>query len=289
MAFTIPNTVDAESPKQAEPDKVDVDILVAGIGGTSVVSGCLVTAQGSPDMTVAVASGTVRVGTTTAAVSAGNLTIGTADATNPRFDLIAVNNVGTKSVVAGTPAAAPVFAAIPADSVILAAVFVPAAATQITTARITDKRVLISVVYRNSLPVVSLVGMTSGYRSATRFPATGQSSVVMAWTVPGDYAGGDLTVRFWRRADGASGTAVMVRDVARFRDATAASSIDDAVAMNFTPGDTLSHTTSFTIAAAGFQVGDSLFIALSRDGNDAGDTLAAVAFDGGDVSYLSVS
>ena len=87
MPFTIPNEADAFHQNQAEVDKVDIDILVAGQGGDGVVSGCAVTAQGSPDMTVAVAGGVVKIGTTVVAVTSGNVTIGTADSTNPRIDL----------------------------------------------------------------------------------------------------------------------------------------------------------------------------------------------------------
>jgi hypothetical protein len=143
MAFSIPNEADAFNANQAEPDKVDIDILVAGYAGSGVVSGCAVTAQGSPDMTVAVAVGVVRVAGANAAVTAGNVTIGTADATNPRIDLITVNNSGTKACTAGTAAAEPVFPAIPASSVVLAAVYVPANDTTIASNQIVDKRVIL--------------------------------------------------------------------------------------------------------------------------------------------------
>lgn len=142
--FTIPNVADAFNSAQAQIDKVDLDIIVAGVNGTGVVTGCAVTAQGSPDMTVAVAAGTVRVGQTVVDVTAGNATITTAHATNPRFDLVVVNNSGTKSVTAGTAAASPVFPAIPASSVVLAVVYVPANDTAIAGNQIVDKRVVIN-------------------------------------------------------------------------------------------------------------------------------------------------
>lgn len=147
MAFTIPNFPDAFNSHQAEPDKVDLDILVAGMGGTGVVAGCAVTAQGSPDMTVAVAAGTIRVNRTLVLVTAGNVTIGTADGTNPRIDLITVNDAGTKACTAGTAAASPVFPSIPSNSVVLAAVYVPASDTTIATNQITDKRVMLPLRY----------------------------------------------------------------------------------------------------------------------------------------------
>ena len=128
---------------QAEPDKVDIDILVAGIGGSGILDGCEVTAQGPATMNVDVAVGNVLVAGTLAAVAAGALAIGAADVTNPRLDLIAVDNTGTKSVVVGIAAAVPVFPAIPVNSVILAAILIPAGDTAIETAQIVDKRVAV--------------------------------------------------------------------------------------------------------------------------------------------------
>jgi hypothetical protein len=144
MPFTILNEADAFNANQAELDKVDFDILTAGIDSDGVLTGCAVTAQGSPDMTVAVAAGTIKVANKVVAVTAGNVTIGTADGTNPRFDLITVNDSGTKACTAGTAAAQPVFPAIPASSIVLAAVYVPASDTTIATNQITDKRAVIS-------------------------------------------------------------------------------------------------------------------------------------------------
>lgn len=148
--FTIPNVGDAFNAAQAQVDTVDLDIVVAGVAGTGVISGCAVTAQGSPDMTLAVASGTVKVGATVVAVSAGNVTITTAHATLARFDLVVVDNAGTKSVTAGTAATPPVFPAIPASSVVLAAVYVPATDTAIQSNQITDKRMVLGALFHQS-------------------------------------------------------------------------------------------------------------------------------------------
>lgn len=154
MPFTIPNLLNAATyPAQSDPDSVDFDALIAAHNQTGVLSGCAVTAQGSPDMTVAVAVGVVSSAGVSAAMSAGNVTITTADATKPRYDLIVASSSGVLSAVAGTPIAnnntttaqpqEAVFPTIPAGSVILAAVTVPAAATTITTAQIVDKRIVL--------------------------------------------------------------------------------------------------------------------------------------------------
>ena len=141
--FTIPNVADAFNAAQAQVDKVDFDILAAGYAGTGVITGCAVTAQGSPDMTLAVSAGAVRISGVDVGVSSGNVTITTAHATNPRFDRVVVDHTGAKSVTAGPASATPVFTAIPANSAVCAAVYVPATDTAIQSNQIVDKRVII--------------------------------------------------------------------------------------------------------------------------------------------------
>lgn len=194
--FTIPNVSDAFDAKQSEIDKIDVDILAAGQRGDGVVSGAAVSAQGTPDMTVAVASGVVKVGATVVSVSAGNVTITTAHATLPRFDLVTVNNSGTKSVTAGTAAAAPVFPAIPASSVVLASVYVPAADTAIQSNQITDKRVLLPdtlhVEDRSTVPATPSTGVTlfAMERAGRRFLSTVAADGLTAPLQPALFADG---------------------------------------------------------------------------------------------------
>lgn len=175
MPFTIPNAADAAVPAQAEPDKVDFDVLAAGTNGTGVLTGCAVTAQAIPDMTVAVASGTVSIAGVSAAVTSGNLAIPAADASNPRFDLIVASNTGVKSVVTGAPASAPVFPSIPASSVALAAVYVPATDTAIQSNQIVDKRVQV-------LPGGGAAGGAKLIISAAQtIPASGSLPAAVSW------------------------------------------------------------------------------------------------------------
>lgn len=170
MAFTIPNVLVAGFTDQAEPDSVDIDILTAGLAFSGTISGCAVTPQGSPDMTVAVAAGTVMVLGVPATVTGGNVTITTAHASLPRKDIVVVSNAGAKSVTAGTAAAQPLKPAIPANSIVIAEVYVPANDTAINANQITDKRVIIT-------PVTFTVGMFfegappgNGFRMAWRAP-----------------------------------------------------------------------------------------------------------------------
>ena len=55
MSYGIPNEASAGFADQAEPDAVDFDILAAGFVCNGVTDAA-VTAQGTPDMTVAVAA-----------------------------------------------------------------------------------------------------------------------------------------------------------------------------------------------------------------------------------------
>ena len=178
MPFTIPNEAQAGNPNQAEIDAKDIDIIIAAHNGTGVISGCATTAQGTPDMTVAVAAGVIVVNDGTPArgtVAGGNVTITAADGTNPRFDLIVSNASGTLSATAGTAAAEPVYPAIPANSVVLATVYVPAGDTAIETNQITDKRVI------HAIPVAQLEDGTDG--ELITWDANGVPATVAAGTV----------------------------------------------------------------------------------------------------------
>ena len=140
MPFGIPNLADAAFAPQSGLDSRDVDALVAGFAQTGVVSGCAVTFVSG--MQVTVVAGSVKINNATVAVTTGNLTA-INDATNPRFALITVNTSGTRAITHGTAAAEPAFPTIPADSVLLAAVYIPAGATTLEANRITDKRVML--------------------------------------------------------------------------------------------------------------------------------------------------
>lgn len=88
--------------------------------------------------------------------AAGTATLGAADATNPRIDIVVVNtSTGAYSVVAGTatagasltptrPGVASTFlagvAAVPASSIALAYILLPATATTISAANVLDVR-----------------------------------------------------------------------------------------------------------------------------------------------------
>ena len=76
------------------------------------------------------------------AIAASTFTVGTADATNPRIDLLVIDSSGAKQTRAGTAAANPKPPVRTANDVVLAAVYVPANDTTIATSQLTDLRVI---------------------------------------------------------------------------------------------------------------------------------------------------
>lgn len=140
--WTVQDQGEPQHDNQAILFQEYLDVLVAGINGLDcVLVGCAVTTAGT-NLTLDVSKGAVLSNGTMFPVTAGTVTIGTADATNPRFDLVVANNAGTKAVRAGTAAATPKPPARSANDVVLAVVYVPATDTVITTNQITDMRVL---------------------------------------------------------------------------------------------------------------------------------------------------
>lgn len=138
--WTIPDDGEGDNTLQSLLFQEYLDVLVAGMQGIDcVLSGCAIT--GGADMTPAVAKGAVLSNGVMFAVAAADVTIGTADATNPRLDLIVVNSSGALAVRAGTAAANPKPPARSANDVVLGVVYVPAADTSIETTKIVDMRV----------------------------------------------------------------------------------------------------------------------------------------------------
>jgi hypothetical protein len=113
MPFTVPNENVATLAVQARLDSGDLDAMMAPAFGSGVFSGCLVTAQGTPDGTVAVSTGSVRITGSTQAVTGANVSVLTgsanADGTTAsaahanwlRYDLIVVNASGQLGVLHG--------------------------------------------------------------------------------------------------------------------------------------------------------------------------------------------
>lgn len=114
-----------------------------------VLSGCAVTAQGSPDMTLAIAKGSVLSQGVLRGVTAGNVTISAAHATLPRIDLVVVASDGAKTVRAGTASTKPAPPDLSVGDVCLAFVYVAPADTAISTDQFLDTRM-----FRTTGPII---------------------------------------------------------------------------------------------------------------------------------------
>jgi hypothetical protein len=169
MSFDLPNYADTTFPEQARLYSADLQMLTQTASLTGTKSGCAVTPQGSPNMTVAVAAGEIYWLNSVVTVTAGNVTITTAHTTQPRIDLICVNSSGTKSAAAGTPAAIPTSPAIPANSVVIAQVFVPANDTTIGATQIKDRRIIVQV--------PSVIGATTIIRKTANETVTSSTTL----------------------------------------------------------------------------------------------------------------
>lgn len=160
----IPNYAAASHVFQAAPDSVDFDAIVAAFAKTGVLTGCAVTQTGAGAMSVDVAVGTVSVNGVSVPVVGITKTIGASDPTNDRIDIVTTDNLGVVTVTAGTAAAVPLLATIPANSALIAAVYVQAATVAILTADIIDKRIVVTL---TSAAATSVVTATATYAMST--------------------------------------------------------------------------------------------------------------------------
>jgi hypothetical protein len=103
--------------------------------GYGIVSGCEPSISG---LTVTVAAGIVHLADgTRKELSATNITLDSADLSNPRIDLVYIDDTGTLAKVTGTAAATPSAPALPSGGISVATVSVAANAT---TGTVTDMR-----------------------------------------------------------------------------------------------------------------------------------------------------
>lgn len=149
----------------AEDDRLLLQSLLGGSPTQAAVPGIInaadlaVTQNGTPNMTVNVAAGAAFIAGTESSMqglynlindASVSVTISTANASNPRIDLIVAqvlddqysgaSHIGQIVVVTGTPASSPSAPATPKNSLVLAHIAVGASVTSILTANITDER-----------------------------------------------------------------------------------------------------------------------------------------------------
>lgn len=140
-SFTVPNVASATYPDQARLYESDFTILRRAQEGTAVLTGCDVTAQSPATMKVSIAAGTVQIDRTIYKIAAQESAALSADTVNPRWVLVEAKTDGTVALNAGTAAAKPVPPAPTASRVVLAAVYLPASTTSVTSSHIVGKSV----------------------------------------------------------------------------------------------------------------------------------------------------
>lgn len=122
------------------------------------------------------------------------LAVGVGDATNPRKDLVVArirdNNydgsgvyVADLAVIPGTPAASPAEPAVPANSLVLAMIDVPALDAVITNSQITDRRVASSV-WTRPRGLLSLMSNTTTQSAIAAGPTTLTGTTTPSLTIP---------------------------------------------------------------------------------------------------------
>jgi hypothetical protein len=257
----IPNKAAATYPRQAGGFASDIDTIAAALAGDGVLSGLGVAAQGSPDMTVAVAAGLQRQQGFFAYYAGGNVTIAAADASNPRIDLIVVDYNGTVSRTGGTAAALPIPPDIPANSMQLAQVYVPANATTIPNANIVDKRPVAVDFYDLHDEFMSGALVTTGNIGGLNWGFTANGTQALSFLTGTASHPGQLSVGSGATSGndtrlhlGASATAavmVLATDLARVRAIVQISSAVSTMRFKFGYGVDISDVGSDSFGSAG--------------------------------------
>lgn len=159
MSVETPGIFIQSGGETAERARRALAAILGRRGGIVDTPDLAVTENGTPNMTVNVASGQVVIPGTQATYQGSyilenrgalNVALAAADATNPRKDLIVAkvqdaaysgaSNIFSIVAVTGTPAASPAEPAMPANAWQLALVDIPANDTAITNSQITDRR-----------------------------------------------------------------------------------------------------------------------------------------------------
>jgi hypothetical protein len=98
-------------------------------------------AQSTPDMTIALAEGTLQAGTALTRIASQNTSTITAPVTNPRKDIVYIDAVsGVIGVATGAEAGSPVDPAVPAGKIAVARITLATSTTSITNSLIADLR-----------------------------------------------------------------------------------------------------------------------------------------------------
>ena len=171
----------------------------------------IVSAQSTPNMTVSITGGNIQNGTTRTTVSAQNTATLTAPVSNPRHDLVVIDQItGTQSVITGTEAASPSDPSVSIGKTVLARIRLTVGMSSIPDSSIDDLRAQ-NVYPLNSLPVGTVIDFSgttppAGYltcpTSATNISRTTYASLFAA--IGTTWGAGDGSTTFgmpWFPAD----------------------------------------------------------------------------------------
>lgn len=110
--------------------------------GYGIISGGVVSAQSTPNMTVNVNNIVVDMPNGANFSLSGNssLSVSSANSTNPRIDIVYVSSSGSITYLSGIPASSPSAPSLPSGAFLLAEIYVGASVSSILNSNITDKR-----------------------------------------------------------------------------------------------------------------------------------------------------
>jgi len=122
--------------------EADEDVVGLAIRGDGIMSGGTITAQGTPNMTVNVAAGEMRMAGVRAAISTGSnpIAVAASDPSNPRVDLVRLSSGGVPSIVTGTAGSTPKPPVLIPGYLLLGYISVAAAAANIQNSNITQRQ-----------------------------------------------------------------------------------------------------------------------------------------------------
>lgn len=178
-----------------------IDNIKEAAKGNKVITGCGVTPQGTPDMTVDIAAGVISINNAYVTISlVDNQAITAADGTNDRYDIIYVGADGTVDYTAGTPATNPIPPNLPADHILLAVIFVENNSSTVESSDIKDHRILntgvqIVVATANGFAQASTTSTTYVDTNVTVDIVIKVTSKILCWASCNSHQDNDAGVR----------------------------------------------------------------------------------------------
>jgi len=116
---------------------------------------------------------------------------------------------------------------------------------------------------------------------------SGDTGVVYTFTVPYDYAGGDLTIREWWRPHDYAGNAAIFRWVSKMDSGGQATDVESDVPFIFTPSAPDVQRVWTYNASLGINGGDIIWVEMARRGDMPEDTVGRLDLRAVAVEYIA--